>query len=220
MIQVVECQTAQQVIENARRTAERVRSHWRRDDYPAPVNPKKQDDLKAAVAAAESRIEYYKKYSSGLEDRIKQLEVTNRALYAKVSRAEILGFGSGLSESSIPVAVVKEFFIGRSMFSAADLVGERRTADVVLERQILAWLTKTVTVASLPIIGAMIGGRDHTTIIHSIRKIDALREGDQTFKARTDQLVADIRSMWEGRISEAQALESQGQMTLGIGGPQ
>lgn len=57
-----------------------------------------------------------------------------------------------------------------------ELCSKRRTANVVLPRQIAMYLCKTLTLRSLPEIGRRLGGRDHTTVLHGVRKITALVE--------------------------------------------
>ena len=58
--------------------------------------------------------------------------------------------------------------------SRADLLSSRRTATVVLPRQIAMYLSKSLTLRSLPEIGRRFGGRDHTTVLHAVRKIENL----------------------------------------------
>ena len=58
--------------------------------------------------------------------------------------------------------------------SRADILSSRRTATVVLPRQIAMYLSKNLTLRSLPEIGRRFGGRDHTTVLHAVRKIEAL----------------------------------------------
>lgn len=62
--------------------------------------------------------------------------------------------------------------------SRADLLSSRRTANVVRPRQIAMYLAKTLTLRSLPEIGRRFGGRDHTTVLHAVRKIEGLVQGD------------------------------------------
>src|SRR6266581_5949048 len=62
--------------------------------------------------------------------------------------------------------------------SRADLLSSRRTANVVRPRQIAMYLAKTLTLRSLPEIGRRFGGRDHTTVLHAVRKIEALVGND------------------------------------------
>ena len=55
-----------------------------------------------------------------------------------------------------------------------DLLSSRRTQVIVRPRQIAMYLSKTLTPRSLPEIGRRFGGRDHTTVLHAVRKIDKL----------------------------------------------
>ena len=50
------------------------------------------------------------------------------------------------------------------------------------------YLAKTLTARSLPEIGRRFGGRDHTTVLHAIRKIDALKQQDNRLKEELDSL--------------------------------
>jgi chromosomal replication initiator protein len=62
--------------------------------------------------------------------------------------------------------------------SRADLLSSRRTANVVRPRQVAMYLAKTLTLRSLPEIGRRFGGRDHTTVLHAVRKIENLVGND------------------------------------------
>src|SRR6266699_302945 len=69
--------------------------------------------------------------------------------------------------------VVRQYNVSR-----ADLLSSRRTANVVRPRQIAMYLAKTLTLRSLPEIGRRFGGRDHTTVLHAVRKIETLVGND------------------------------------------
>jgi len=62
----------------------------------------------------------------------------------------------------------------------ADMHSARRSREVARPRQIAMYLCKQLTPRSLPEIGKKFGGRDHTTVIHAIRKIDELCIADKT----------------------------------------
>ena len=62
--------------------------------------------------------------------------------------------------------------------SRADILSSRRTANVVRPRQIAMYLAKVLTLRSLPEIGRRFGGRDHTTVLHAVRKIEGLSATD------------------------------------------
>lgn len=73
----------------------------------------------------------------------------------------------------IQYATARHFNVSR-----IDILSGRRTTNIVHPRQIAVFLAKTLTLRSLPEIGRRFGGRDHTTVIHSIRKIERLRHID------------------------------------------
>jgi chromosomal replication initiator protein len=69
--------------------------------------------------------------------------------------------------------VARQYNVSRS-----DLLSSRRTANVVRPRQVAMYLAKTLTLRSLPEIGRRFGGRDHTTVLHAVRKIENLVGND------------------------------------------
>ncbi|WP_394072640.1 helix-turn-helix domain-containing protein [Roseixanthobacter glucoisosaccharinicivorans] len=72
--------------------------------------------------------------------------------------------------------------------SRCDIVSQRRTANVVKPRQIAMYLAKTLTPRSLPDIGRRFGGRDHTTVLHAVRKIDGLIKTDALLRKQIEML--------------------------------
>jgi chromosomal replication initiation ATPase DnaA len=73
----------------------------------------------------------------------------------------------------IQMAVCKHFDIALN-----DMKSARRTSYVVRPRQIAIYLAKELTGRSLPEIGKRFGGRDHTTVLHAVRRIKDLVESD------------------------------------------
>jgi chromosomal replication initiator protein len=76
----------------------------------------------------------------------------------------------------------------------SDLVSARRARAVARPRQVGMFLAKTLTSRSLPEIGRGFGGRDHTTVIHAVRKVEQLRETDSQLADDVEML----RRMLEG----------------------
>lgn len=72
--------------------------------------------------------------------------------------------------------------------SKADILSSRRTATVVRPRQIAMYLSKSLTPRSLPEIGRRFGGRDHTTVLHAVRKIEELASNDAGLAGDIDLL--------------------------------
>lgn len=63
----------------------------------------------------------------------------------------------------------------------SDMHSARRARSVARPRQVAMYLAKHLTARSLPEIGRKFGGRDHTTVMHAVKKIDELRERDSGF---------------------------------------
>ncbi len=78
-----------------------------------------------------------------------------------------------------------------------DLLSSRRNQSIVRPRQIGMYLAKTLTARSLPEIGRRFGGRDHTTVLHAIRKIESLKQADGALK---DELESLSRMLKDGTI--------------------
>ena len=75
----------------------------------------------------------------------------------------------------------------------ADLLCERRTRAVARPRQTAMWLCKQLTTRSLPDIGRRFGGRDHTTVLHAVRRIEELRAVDAPLAADVEVLLRKLR---------------------------
>ncbi|MFZ4111528.1 MAG: helix-turn-helix domain-containing protein, partial [Polymorphobacter sp.] len=60
----------------------------------------------------------------------------------------------------------------------ADLLSARRAREVARPRQVAMYLAKKLTPRSLPEIGRRFGGRDHTTVMHAVKRIEELRAAD------------------------------------------
>ncbi|UJQ95990.1 chromosomal replication initiator protein DnaA [Mariluticola halotolerans] len=69
-----------------------------------------------------------------------------------------------------------------------DLLSARRSRDVVRPRQIAMYLAKSLTARSLPEIGRRFGGRDHTTVLHSVRKVEQLMKDDGELQQEVELL--------------------------------
>lgn len=76
----------------------------------------------------------------------------------------------------------------------SDMHSARRARSVARPRQVAMYLAKQLTSRSLPEIGRKFGGRDHTTVMHAVKKVDELRDHDTTFAEDVELL----RRMLEG----------------------
>jgi len=72
--------------------------------------------------------------------------------------------------------------------SKTELLSNRRTRTIVKPRQVAMYLSKVMTPRSLPEIGRRFGGRDHTTVLHAVRKIEDLSGNDNTLAQELELL--------------------------------
>jgi chromosomal replication initiator protein len=76
--------------------------------------------------------------------------------------------------------------------TAGEIKGRARTQRVTLARQVTMYLYRNLLELSLKEIGGLIGGKDHTTVMHSLTKISDLRKTDSDFDERMKQLIMGI----------------------------
>lgn len=75
-----------------------------------------------------------------------------------------------------------------------DLVSARRARAVARPRQIAMYLSKRLTTRSLPEIGRKFGGRDHSTVIHAVRRIEELRDSDRDVDQAVHVLLGQLEA--------------------------
>jgi chromosomal replication initiator protein len=75
----------------------------------------------------------------------------------------------------------------------ADLISERRNRSVARPRQAAMWLAKQLTTRSLPHLRRLIVCRDHTTVLHAVRRIESLRAGDPQLTRDLEVLTRKLR---------------------------
>jgi len=81
-----------------------------------------------------------------------------------------------LDRPQISVETIQKTVADYFKLKVADMYSKRRPANIALARQVAMYLAKEMTNKSLPEIGELFGGRDHTTVLHAVRKIAELRQ--------------------------------------------
>jgi chromosomal replication initiation ATPase DnaA len=98
---------------------------------------------------------------------------------------EIVGFDyRSYVADRVPVDDIQRVVCSFFDLPRASMLTASRQKVIVRPRQIAIYLAKTMTLRSMPDIGQRFGGRDHTTVLHAIRTIEAL--------IKTDREVADV----------------------------
>jgi chromosomal replication initiator protein len=98
----------------------------------------------------------------------------------------------GAGERRVTVDDIQKAAAEHFGLKQADLISERRTRAVARPRQAAMWLTKQLTTRSLPDIGRRFGGRDHTTVLHAVRRIEELKAGDTQLAQDLDALLRKL----------------------------
>jgi chromosomal replication initiator protein len=96
---------------------------------------------------------------------------------AETALESILSYGVDLSPEQIVSAVARHYHL-----SEQDLLGRSRRRAVSVPRQLAMYLIREETGSSLPQIGELLGGRDHTTIMHGCEKIGLQIEADEQLR--------------------------------------
>jgi len=74
-----------------------------------------------------------------------------------------------------------------------DLKSRNNSKSVAMPRQVAMYLCKTLTNASLPEIGKSFGGKHHSTVIHSIKKVEEMRGKDSVFNSQIHNLLQSLQ---------------------------
>jgi chromosomal replication initiator protein len=188
----------------------RLRSHLSAG-LTCPVEPA---DRALKIAVAQNRLAAFAKMGvvqgeaprevlEQLVDRtpgsVRELEgAVNTLAAAAGSRLSTLGvdeaaglLGAALRggpERRITVDEIQKTVAEHFNMKQADLLSERRTRAIARPRQIAMYLCKQHTTRSYPDIGRRFGGRDHTTVLHGVRKIEELLPAD-------DQIARDVEAL-------------------------
>jgi len=106
--------------------------------------------------------------------------LTNREVSIGLAQ-EVLKNVIGQDERAVTVDMIQKSVADYYQLKVVELRARNNSKSVALPRQIAMYLCKTLTHASLPEIGRSFGGKHHSTVIHSIRKIETLRKKDRDF---------------------------------------
>ena len=96
--------------------------------------------------------------------------------------------GQRLTVDRIQKAVCEEFRV-----TLTDMTSKRRARVIARPRQVAMYLSKKLTKRSLPDIGRRFGGRDHTTVMHAVKRIDSLRAEDAAFNAQIEAVETALK---------------------------
>jgi chromosomal replication initiator protein len=88
----------------------------------------------------------------------------------------------------VTVEMIQKYVADHFNLKVAELKSDKRLKALVVPRQIAIYLCRDLTKASYPDIGEKFGGKDHSTIIHSVKKVDKLLSQDYELKNTIETL--------------------------------
>jgi chromosomal replication initiator protein len=96
-------------------------------------------------------------------------------------------------EKAVTIEVIQKFVADYYNLKLADLKSRNNSKSIAKPRQVAMYLCKNLTHASLPEIGRSFGGKHHSTVIHSIRKVEGLRKKDSDFNTLIGNFLEGFR---------------------------
>ena len=118
--------------------------------------------------------------------------LTGRELSTELAQ-EVLRNVKDHEEKAVTIDHIQKFVADYYQLKMADLKSRNNSKSIAMPRQIAMYLCKHLTHASLPEIGRSFGGKHHSTVIHSLKKIEALRQRDGQFNTLLHSFLESFR---------------------------
>ncbi len=120
-------------------------------------------------------------------------KLTGHAVTLEMAEREVRDLIRPQEPKRVKIEDIQRVVARQYNVSRSDLLSSRRTANVVRPRQVAMYLAKTLTLRSLPEIGRRFGGRDHTTVLHAVRKIEGLVGNDMALAEEIEILKRQLQ---------------------------
>jgi chromosomal replication initiator protein len=138
-----------------------------------------------------------------IKSNIRELEgsLTRLLAYASLSGRDVsMGLAQDVlrdvlkhEERAVTIDMIQKFVAEYYQLKLGDIKSKNNSKSIALPRQVAMYLCKALTSASLPEIGKSFGGKHHSTVIHSIRKVEELRQKDGVFNSLIHTLTESFR---------------------------
>lgn len=129
----------------------------------------------------------------GALSRVQAYSHLNKALITTSLASDALKGLKLSGTSALTIPLIQEKVAGYYHISQTDLKGKKRVKQIVVPRQIAMYLARELTDNSLPKIGAEFGGKDHTTVLHSIDKIEEMLQSDHNLQEDVQNLKMELK---------------------------
>ncbi len=155
--------------------------HAKADKLGCPVPDKVMEFLAHKIASNVRELE------GALNRIVAHAQLVGRTISLEMTQ-EVLADMLRASERRVTIDEIQKKVAEHYNVRVADMHSARRARAVARPRQVAMYLAKQLTPRSLPEIGRKFGGRDHTTVIHAVRKIEELSAYDAAFREDVELL--------------------------------
>ena len=119
-------------------------------------------------------------------------QLHSQPMSLSVAKEALQGIGEDAS-TELNIDLIQKKVAAYFNINQSDITGKKRVKNIVVPRQIAMYLSRELTDNSLPRIGRAFGGKDHTTVLHAIDKIEKQIGQDTQLKNTVDKLQNDLR---------------------------
>ena len=95
-------------------------------------------------------------------------------------------------EKAVTIESIQRFVANHYQLRVTELKSKNNSKSITKPRQVAMYLSKSLTQASLPEIGRRFGGKHHSTVIHSIKKVEDLRQNDTNFNTLIESFLQSL----------------------------
>ena len=120
-------------------------------------------------------------------------ELLKREITIEVAQEQLKSVFAGPSQQNIAIDLVQRVVAEAYNLGVQDLKGKKRTQAITLPRQIAMYLIRELTEYSTTEVGMEFGGRDHTTVMHAVQKIEDKVRTEPSFEIKIQNLIRTVR---------------------------
>lgn len=119
-------------------------------------------------------------------------EIKHEPISMQLAQEALQGMNT-TTANTLDIDLIQKRVASYYKIDQSDITGRKRTKNIVVPRQIAMYLSRELTDNSLPQIGKEFGGKDHTTVLHAIDKIEKKLSTDATLKDDIQHLKMDLQ---------------------------
>jgi len=130
---------------------------------------------------------------SALTKLVAYAELVNKKITKGIAQNQLINIFTTTKQGNISIDIIQKKVAEYFNLSHIDLRGRKRTKAIAFTRQIGMYIARELTEYSTKEIGSDFGGRDHTTVMHAIQKIEGSLKSDPTMEATINNIIRTVK---------------------------